>query len=1088
MRKSVVDHHAIQAAAASLAGGRSARFGGVWGSAAPMLAGAVAHLTGRCVCYIVGHLDDADEAVDDLELLTGQTAELLPAWEVDLGSAHLNDEIAGERVRLCQALLDAPRAPGRGRVIVAPIMALLQPLPRPGELADGRREVRRGQSVDLDELGEWLVDAGYDRVDQVDQQGEFARRGGIVDIFAPGAREAVRLEFFGDEIDSIRRFDLDTQRSSEPIDAYAVTSAAVGLLTDPARTTTFFDYLPADAVLAIYEPAEVLDLGRELHKRASGLDTPAATGPAVLDPEEVYLRMADRAQLEMHTFFQGGGTPAGGEGFATNLGIRSLERLTTNTAESLAALEQLSRVCEVTVYCENDAEADRFNEMLAEQHPALAERVATATGHLNRGFHWPEVGWVAVGHHEVFHRYAKVRRIRRVRAGRPIESMLDLNAGDYVVHVSHGIAKYEGLRKLDRDGASEEYLTLRFSDNAKLHVPASQIQLVQKYIGMRGKRPTLSKLGGGLWARQKQRVAEAVEDLAAELLRIQAVRQASPGTSYPRRTELWETFREAFVYEETPDQVKTTAEISDDMAQSRPMDRLLCGDVGYGKTELAMRAAFKVVEAGRQVAVLVPTTVLAGQHYETFRERFADYPVTVDVVSRFRKAREVNDIVQRLSLGQLDVLIGTHRLLSPDIRFADLGLVIIDEEQRFGVGAKEKLKAMRASVDVLTMTATPIPRTLHMSMLGLRDISSLETPPMDRRAIHTEVRAYDEELIRAAIYRELSREGQVFFVHNRVMDIDAIAHRLGELVPEAKIVVGHGQMSERQLEKTMLAFVRGEADVLLSTTIIESGLDIPSANTMIIHDADRFGLAELHQLRGRVGRSQRRAYCYLLLPEARSVNPVAARRLKAIEDFSDLGAGFQIAMRDLEIRGAGNILGPQQSGHIATVGYELYCQILDRTVRQMRGEKLPPDFRAHVELGFDSYIPRTYIPSDRQRMDIYRRISEARDVAEVEQLAADLADAHGRPPEEVQTLLELAEVRVRCTAAGVRSVVLMPPDLIFSVKDFSKVEKVFENAAGSVRLPDEHTAHWRPPESYLDPPTLMRVLLKQLRQAPDRIY
>jgi transcription-repair coupling factor (superfamily II helicase) len=661
--------------------------------------------------------------------------------------------------------------------------------------------------------------------------------------------------------------------------------------------------------------------------------------------------------------------------------------------------------------------------------------------------------------------------------------VLDLAAGDYVVHVSHGIAKFQGLRHLETDGKREEYLTLQFADNAKMHVPASQIQLVQKYIGVRGRRPSLSKLGGAGWSRQKQRVEDAVRDMAAEMLRIQALRQASPGISYPRGSEWYESFRGEFIYSETEDQIVAMGQIEEDMAVSRPMDRLLCGDVGYGKTELAMRAAFKVAESGRQVAVLVPTTVLATQHYRSFRERMADYPVRVEVLSRFRSAAEQKEICRRLTLGEIDILIGTHRILSRDVAFADLGLVVIDEEQRFGVEHKERLKAMRATVDVLTMTATPIPRTLHMALLGLRDISALSTPPMDRRAIHTEVLRYDESALRAAMLRELSREGQVFFVHNRVQDIDRLAERLRELLPEGRFAVAHGQMAEGELERTMIEFVRGEADVLVCTTIIESGLDIPRANTMIVHEADRFGLAQLHQLRGRVGRSQRRAYCLLLLPERRPVRPEAARRLKAVEEFSDLGAGFQIAMRDLELRGAGNILGAEQSGHIATVGYELFCQLLESAVRDLKGEDRPVRVDAHVELGVDIYIPRDYIPSDRQRMEVYRRLAGCTDVQQLHQLADDLDDAYGRLDEDVRTLLEIAEIRVHAAHLGIRSILLKAPDVIFRVEDFRRCEGLFDDAPGSVRLPDERTVHWRPPEAYLQQPTIVHVLRKRMAVA-----
>ncbi|MFW6154690.1 MAG: DEAD/DEAH box helicase, partial [Planctomycetota bacterium] len=552
---------------------------------------------------------------------------------------------------------------------------------------------------------------------------------------------------------------------------------------------------------------------------------------------------------------------------------------------------------------------------------------------------------------------------------------------------------------------------------------------------------------------------------------------------------IWQQrFEEEFPYTETRDQLACIKEVKADQMRPRPMDRLLCGDVGFGKTELAIRAAFKVVEAGRQVAVLVPTTVLAAQHMRTFSERLADYPFTVDVISRFRSAGDQKRIAERAAGGGIDILVGTHRLLSNDINFADLGLVIIDEEQRFGVAHKERFKAMRATVDVLTMTATPIPRTLHMSLLGLRDISNLQTPPLDRRAIHTEVARFDEGLIQGAIQRELAREGQVFFLHNRVGSIRAVADRVQQLVPDARVAVGHGQMPPRQLERVMLGFVDRAYDVLVCTTIIESGLDIPTVNTIIIDNGDRFGLAELHQLRGRVGRYKHRAYCHILLPEERTVTPVAAKRLKAIEEFSDLGAGFQIAMRDLEIRGAGNILGPEQSGHIATVGYELYCQLLDEAVRDLRGEAPPPRKDVSVDLGIRAYIPRRYIPSDRQRMEVYRRIARCGDENELTQLRTDLLDAYGKPPPALQTLLEVAEIRVLAGALGIGSIVLMRPDIIFTIRDWTLARDAFEGATGTVRMPDERTAHWRLPSSYLEGGTLLTVTRNQLKRGLSQRY
>jgi len=1089
MLERVLENKTLRRAADGLAPGETARLTGVWGSSGALIAATLGRIRRAPVLYVAPHLDDADDVADDMEVFSGSPVHLFPAWEQDLsfgqagvGANHVNDEVVGERMRLCSLLRELSGERDEPvDLLVAPVMALLQPVPTPEALEQAKLTLPRGGELGPEALCEWLVEAGFERTDQVDQQGEFARRGGIVDVFCAGTTQAVRVEFFGDFIDSIRRFDLDTQRSTEQIDRFDLTSTTAGFPTSSDRATSLLDYLPAETIICMHEPAEMFDLAQELHGRIHDeLDGPGGQG--VLNrPEDVFEAMKGFATVSTFTF------SGKDRREATSLGIRSLERLSVNTREALAELEELADVAEVWVYCENPAEKARFGEVLASSHPGLAGRVRTAIGHVSVGFHWPAQKLVVVGHHELFHRYAKVRRIRRIRAGRPIESMLDLSEGDYVVHVAYGIARFEGLRRLQRNGRTEEFLSLRFADRAVLHVPARQIDLVQKYVGARGKRPSLSKLSGTTWSRQKTRVQEAVRDMAAEMLQVQAMRQAMEGVSFPTGTDWQRRFADEFLYTETEDQIAAMRQIDADMSAPRPMDRLLCGDVGYGKTELAMRAAFRVAEAGRQVAVLVPTTVLADQHYRTFTERFADYPMEVEVLSRFRKPSEQADIVKRLGLGQIDIVIGTHRLLSGDVLFADLGLVVIDEEQRFGVEHKERFKRMRATVDVLTMTATPIPRTLHMALLGLRDISSLATPPLDRRAIATRVCHYDDRLVRQSILRELNRRGQAFFVHNRVFDIDSLADHVAKLLPEAQVAVAHGQMHGDELEKTMLSFVRHEIDVLVCTTIIESGLDIPTANTMIIHDADRFGLSELHQLRGRVGRYKHRAYCYLLLPESRSLSPTAAKRLKAVEEFSDLGAGFQIAMRDLEIRGAGNILGREQSGHIAAVGYELYCRLLERSVRELKGEPVPQRPDVHVELGIDAYIPRSFIPSQRQRMEVYRRMVRCEGRDELEQLRADLDDAYGAAPPMVQTLLDVAESRLLAGSLGVRSIIRMDPDLIFSVRDFAGARRLFDGVAGTVRLPDDKTVHWRPPANYLEIPTLLNVLLKQLRLAAPSV-
>jgi transcription-repair coupling factor (superfamily II helicase) len=698
-----------------------------------------------------------------------------------------------------------------------------------------------------------------------------------------------------------------------------------------------------------------------------------------------------------------------------------------------------------------------------------------------------ERGAVALlGHHELFNRYEQRRRVRKVIASRPVDSFLDLKVGDYVVHVSHGIAKFTGIQSLLRDGKNEEFLTLRFADEATLHVPATRVNLIQKYVGGFAGTPSLSRLGSGVWEKQKGRVKEAVLDMAAELVEVQAARAKEVGTAFPADTHWQREFEAEFPYQPTEDQVTAAVEIKSDMTRPRPMDRLLCGDVGYGKTEMAMRAAFKAAEYGKQVAVLVPTTVLAEQHERSFRERMKSYPFAIEGVSRFKSTREVKDTLKRAEAGEVDILIGTHRLLSKDVKFADLGLVIVDEEQRFGVLHKERLKQMRRTVDVLTMSATPIPRTLSMSLLGLRDISSLTTAPQDRRSVVTEVMNYDPNRVKLALQRELQREGQVYFVHNRVHSILETAENVQRLVPEARIIVGHGQMPDEQLEDIMLKFVRHEADILVCTTIIESGLDIPNANTIIIDNADRFGLSELHQLRGRVGRYKHRAYCYLLLPADRTVTPVAQKRLKAIEEYSHLGSGFKIAMRDLELRGAGNILGPEQSGHIAAVGYEMYCQLLEEATRELKQEVKEVTPEAHVEIGVAEVIPRTYIPGDRARLDVYRRLTRCTSVHMISQLKQDTVDAYGAAPRQFEVLLAMTELKLLAGHFGITKLLRQDVDVVFTVRDAAKVQRGLESAPGRVTLIDEKTVYLRMPPVFNEPETLLMTLRNLFRAAWDR--
>ncbi|RMF79932.1 MAG: transcription-repair coupling factor, partial [Planctomycetota bacterium] len=980
---------------------------GLWGSAGAVIAGLLAEALQRPLLYVAAHADDADDARDVFETACGWSPDLLPQLET-LHRLDPDDELFAERLRLCMALAaDAEAAvhdphsePRARRHIATSIYALMQPVPAPDELLRRSLFLTAGQTLPRDTLRRWLEEHEFRFCDQVELPGDCSVRGGIVDIFGLGQRDPVRIEFFDDRVESLRIFDAGTQRSSKLVQSIRIPGFggdAFDLLGDAASdaTTGFLSYLPPETLIVFDEPADIQEIGRTLWRRLG-----EARG--VVPADAVFRRANDFKQLHLRRFVSG-------DEHGVEFPIGALPQFEAKSAEALATLRDLAESGPVYVFCANLAERQRFAELIAEQ--TRDSPVHAVIGALSRGFRWERTSFVP--HHELFRRQPARRTLRRVQPARPIDSFFDLNPGDYVVHVTHGIGRFRGLQTLERNGRSNEFLVVEFADEAVVHVPTSQVQLVQKYIGgLRGGKPRLSKLGAGAWKRTKARVEEAVTDLAAELIALQAERETKGGVAYPRDTTWQREFDGAFPFTETQDQLVAIEEIKNDLIRPRPMDRLVCGDVGFGKTELAMRAAFKVVEYGKQVAVLVPTTVLAEQHYHTFRERMADYPFEVEVLSRFRTAAEQRKIVQRAREGRIDILIGTHRLLSNDVRFADLGLVVIDEEQRFGVEAKESLKRLRASVDVLTLSATPIPRTLHMSLLGIRDISSLATPPLDRRAIVTQVRMWNDELVRDAILRELNRDGQVYFVHNFVRDIESVAERVRQIAPEARVVVGHGQMKGHELEDVMLKFMRREADVLVSTNIIESGLDIPSANTIFIHRAERFGLADLHQLRGRVGRSKHRAYCYLLLSPKHPVKDTAAKRLKAIEHYSDLGAGFQIAMRDLEIRGAGNILGPEQSGHIEAVGYELYCQLLEQAVRRQKNEPSSTPRMVNLDIGVTASIPKTYIAAQRQRMEVYKRLAAARTIEEIAVLRDDLRDAFGESPAAVEMLLQLAEIRV----------------------------------------------------------------------------
>ncbi|RLS96901.1 MAG: transcription-repair coupling factor [Planctomycetota bacterium] len=1055
------------------------------------------------VLMVVAHLDEADDAVEELRAL-GVSAAIFPALEVLPGETSPSAELTVARLAVVRALVEG--APPRA--IVAPIAALMQAVPSPSRLPSLVRQLRTGTRIAPTSLVTWLVEGGYTRVDAVESPGEVAVRGGIVDVCPPGGSAAVRIDFFGDEIERMFEIDLATQASDRRIDSTELIAVSLDAIigdektrasSGGASTLALSELLPARTLVVLTEMSEILEQARAYWDRvrdARGVYGPPATISALVKTA--------CATLELHAF---GAAGAG----AIRLAARALPIFHEDPATAAGEFASLANDRLAAIFCENDGERARMTELLAGH--VHVEKVLRPVAHLVRGFviEHESRGFVVAPASEILHRAPVRRRGRVLAAGRAKDAFLGFEPGDYVVHRDHGIARFVGLQLIagDSGGAvggtdsnrsteksrtgiegTQEFLTLEFDGGTKVHVPASRIELVQRYIGAGSVRPKLSTIGGRRWKRAKEEAESSARDFAGELLRVQAARAATKGIAFPADTDWQREFEAQFPYEETEDQVSAIAATRRDMERARPMDRLVCGDVGFGKTEVAMRAAFKAVDAGKQVAILVPTTVLCEQHERTFKERFRGYPFRVESVSRFKTDAEQRATLDAVASGKVDVIIGTHRILSKDVAFKDLGLVVVDEEQRFGVEHKTRLLEFRVTADVLTLSATPIPRTLHMAMLGLRDISSLTTAPADRRAIVTEVIPHNWRRIQQAIQRELAREGQIFFVHNRITDLWAVADELQKLAPAARIAVGHGQMEPKELEHAMLRFMRREADILVSTTIIESGIDIPTANTIIINNAHMFGLSELHQLRGRVGRWKHRAYCYLVLPKDRPVRADALKRLHAVEEFSMLGAGFRIAMRDLELRGAGNLLGEEQSGHICAVGYEMYCQLLEQAVSSLRNEVKVSPLDTVVDIGLVGTVPKGWIPSDARRMEAYRRIGQADTLDALARVITDLESAYGEAPLTTKTLLEIAEVRLRCATLGIRSVVRKDQDVIFRTTRPRELERLLAGIQGAVRVvgdiggsADESgvtDVYLRPPKAFLEPKSLAAVLRKRL--------
>ncbi|HEY1067033.1 MAG TPA: transcription-repair coupling factor, partial [Pirellulales bacterium] len=989
------------------------------------------------------HLDDLPALADELSLFADRDVELFSAWEIPPAQQETHDPTFSERLRVLKRF-----ASGERQLVVSSIHGLLQPTPDKAAIEAGTRTLKVGQTVDLEELTRWLVEHGLRNMTAVELPGEFAPRGGLLDLYAPDGDEPVRIEFFDDQIESIRRFDLGTQRSLSSLQS-------VDLTLLPAETpiqTPFLNHLPPDAWLILVEPKELEEHARrwlgKLSRRKGLYTVESVLKKAFKTPTAIF------AQI-----------PGGALSKAVQVHTESVERYqgkVDHLADLLASREDrrfAANEQQIFLVCPTEQEVDRLIQTVgpvAEQHPG---KLHFPHGRLRAGFRLLDPPALFLSGGELLGRKGVPSRASQKNLGRSIDSFLELREGDYVIHLSHGIGRYEGMRLLEKEHLHEEHLEIEFHGGARVYVPVSKIDLVQKYVGGTNHAPQLARIGGKLWARKKEQAEEAVMDLASDMLDLHAQRAARPGIAFKPDSAWQATFEGNFPYHETPDQLTSLVAIKKDMEQPRSMDRLLCGDVGFGKTEVAMRAAFKAIDSGYQVAVLVPTTILAEQHYRSFKARMDGFPFQIRALSRFRTKAEQKEILSGLADGSVDLVVGTHRLVQGDIAFQNLGLVVVDEEQKFGVEAKDKLKILRTIVDVLTLTATPIPRTLHMSLLGVRDISNLETPPADRLPVETRVTRWDPTLVEYAVRRELARGGQVFFIHNRISDLPKIRDTIKALVPEARIGIGHGQMPEDELSQVMVAFMEHEYDILLSTTIVESGLDIPIANTMFIDDADRYGLAELHQLRGRVGRYKHRAYCYLLVNAHGTLSPDAQKRLKAIEEFSSLGAGFGIAMRDLEIRGAGNILGTEQSGHISAVGYELYCKMLEKAVRELK--KMGPEEKVevHLDLPGEAYFPKAYVPDIRLKIDLYRRLSRVTNEKDLGDIQQELTDRFGRPPEVVQRLLRHARLRIWAHLAKIKQIRLEGPYAVLHYKSKNDVAQLVLRSKGKLRVVDAVSAY-----------------------------
>lgn len=1069
--EALLRHPAMQGALADLrAGANHISVTGLHDVAKAFVAAYLTHELRRPAFFVTDSNRRAETLAETLRFFSGifpgaaGGVATLPAfdrlpWESQSPHADILERRAATLFRL---------ADGQISLLIAPIAAALWRYQDPAAYLYLARTLAKDTEIPHEELITHLGSVGYTRTEMVELPGQFAVRGGIIDVFSPEAPRPVRIELLGDAVESVREFDPRTQRSIAPVvrttllplTEWSVPAPENRALHDPAawEAPSYFGPPAEPGPCTLFELAESslrpivfldepqtlreaagkhLAAATEIYERHGQANSPAASH--YFWPEEEFARALEKtSQIPIEQLALGiGSTPQ------LALSSRPSARFHGDVVACMGQVKsQLASGGRVFLTAASTGEIERFADICRDYEVpyVLGESEDAVAGFTAEGAHesaglllirapfaegvtFPGANLTLYGHADLFDVTPTVERpSRKIRTSGFFSDFAELKPGDFVVHVDHGIGQFEGLRQIESDGHRGEFMLLKYAEDARLYIPLERMDLVQSYRVLEGTHPPLDKLGGTAWNSRKTRARKSVEDMADQLLALYAQRKTTPGFAFSPDGNFQREFEDAFEFEETPDQLTAIGDIKRDMERGEPMDRLLCGDVGYGKTEVAMRAAFKAVMDNKQVALLAPTTILTFQHFETFKKRFAAFPARIEMLSRFRSAAEQKKVLAGLEAGKVDIVIGTHRLLSKDVKFSDLGLLVVDEEQRFGVAHKERLKEMRKNVDAIALSATPIPRTLHMSLVGLRDMSVIETPPRDRLAIQTVVAPFEEDLIQRAIETELARDGQVFFIHNRVESIYSLGAMVAKLAPEARVVVAHGQMGEKDLESVMLKFIRDEADVLVATTIVENGLDIPRANTILINRADRLGLAELYQLRGRVGRSSQRAYAYLLVPPETTLSDIARKRLAAMKEFSELGAGFRIAALDLELRGAGNMLGRQQHGHIEAIGFDMYCQMLERAVSKLKGQEVAPDLRTTLSLGFDVRIPQDYIPSENLRLRTYKRISTIATEEEKQDVRKELEDRFGAPPSSVENLLEYAVLKSMCERLRISAV------------------------------------------------------------------